>query len=453
MPRLSDGLKLLRLGDVAVRRNPWFYSDARRVLDELEKSSIGERREWTHRRLEEVLWSARRSPYGKRVRGTKDLHSWPLLRKPEVQAAPRSFCTHSPLLSVQSTTGGTSGMPLKIFRSLQSVAFEQACMDEMMRRLGVDGREARTAVLRTDAIKDPNDLSPPYWIHANGGRRLVFSSSHLSTATITAFAKALEDFKPDLMMAYPTSLEALCTLLAKHRLKVHVPRVVCSSEMLRAQIWESAVEQLGCTLLDRYGQAERVAFAYATVPGEYRFLPGYAHIELDRVGTEEGERAVYEIVGTALWNRSMSLVRYCTGDLIHLPSSWGAREIEEVALGVRPFGGVFGRSGDILLTPEGAKVTGISHFHRDVQHVHRIQIIQESVREVSILVLAASGYSAADEQHLLRNVRRKLPDSMNVVVRPVQTLERTTLGKTPFVIHRPAVRSLLESTPLVRGHA
>jgi phenylacetate-CoA ligase len=452
MPGLAESLKMLRLGDVAVRRNPLFYADARDVVSEMDRAGLDQRREWTRKRLQGVLWSARRSTYGRQVKGTDQIESWPLLRKSQVQAAPRAFGSRS-LLTVQATTGGTSGMPLPVFRSLQSIAFEQACIDEMMRRIGIDGRDARTAVLRTDAVKDPNDLEPPYWVMANGGRRLVFSSSHLSARTVREYARALAEFKPDVMMGYPTSLEALCVLLEKEGLKVHVPRVVCSSEVLRPQVWELAIDRLGCTLLDRYGQAERVAFAYATRPGEYRFLPGYAHIEFDSVGSDEPGVDVYEIVGTPLWNRSMSLIRYCTGDLIRVPSHWGKTELEELALGARTFAGIVGRSGDILLTPEGVKVTGITHFHRDVPHVERIQVIQESVHEVTILVVAARGYCDEDEAHLLRNARRRLPQSMRVVVRRTEQLERTALGKTPFVIHRPAVKALLQSPQAALGQA
>jgi phenylacetate-CoA ligase len=453
MPRLTESLKLLRFGDVAVRRNPLFYADARKILDELERATLEERHAWTQKRLEGVLWSARRSPYGKRVKGTKEIESWPFLSKQTVQGAPRSFCTYSPLLTVRATTGGTSGMPLQVFRSMQSVAFEQASLDEMMRRLGADGRIARTAVLRTDVVKDPNDVNPPYWIHANGGRRLVFSSSHLNANTISHFVQALNDFKPDVMMAYPTSLEALCVLLEAAGLRVCVPRIVCSSEVLQARVWRLAIDRLGCDLLDRYGQAERVAFAYARSPGEYRFLPGYAHLEFRHAGSEEEGTDLYEVVGTPLWNRSMSLIRYCTGDLIRVPSNWGASELHEVSLGARSFSGIIGRSGDILLTPEGVKVTGISHFHRDVAHIQRIQVIQETVNDISVLVVATADFSQVDEAHLMRNIRRKLPESMRVTIHRTESLERSAIGKTPFVIHRPAVKALLQPVQTASGQA
>jgi len=211
-----------------------------------------------------------------------------------------------------------------------------------------------------------------------------------------------------------------------------------------AQIWRLAREALGGQLLDYYGQAERVAFAYAQRAQHYRFLPGYAHVELHRMDTE-GEYGLYEIVGTNLWNLAMPLPRYRTGDLVRLPISWGSAELEEVALGVRAFPGVLGRDSDVLLSPDGVQLTGIDHFQRDVSHVARIQVLQEALDDVHILVLPDTGYSNADAAHLLRNVRTKLPASMRVRVERVDALERTSLGKTPFVIHRPAVHELLRA--------
>jgi hypothetical protein len=85
--------------------------------------------------------------------------------------------------------------------------------------------------------------------------------------------------------------------------------------------------------------------------------------------------------------------------------------------------------------------------------VERIQVIQESVHEVSILVVAVPGYCDEDEAHLLRNARRRLPQSMRVVVHRTKQLERTALGKTPFVIHRAAVKALLQAPQAASGQA
>ena len=442
MQALVKRLKLLQVGDAAVRRNPLFYADAQRDLEMLENAGFETRRDWTQARLSELLWPASRTDYGRSVRGGGDIASWPMLTKSQVRATPSAFVSGSRLFTVKASTGGTSGAPLVIVRSLRSVVLEQVCIDRMMQKLGVDARSGRCAVLRTESIKDPNDFKPPYWIHASGGNRIVFSSSHLNAATVEHYARAIEEFGPHCLLGYPTSLEALCVLLQRAGRQVKIPAALCSSEVLHERVWKAARDTLGCKLLDYYGQAERVAFAYATAPGEYRFLPGYAHVEFEPAGSE-GEHKLYEIVGTSLWNRAMTLIRYRTGDLIRVPASWGERELQELSLGMRTFSGVMGRDSDILITPEGVKVTGISHFQRDVANIVRIQVIQETATQVVILVLPTAEYTDHDRDRLLHNVREKLPMSMEVEIRNVTALERTVRGKTPFVIHRPPVKALL----------
>jgi len=435
-------LKTLRIGDVAIRRNPVFYASVSDQLSALKRADLAARREWTRSRTIEALSFAARSAYGRRLGRPAALEQWPLLEKSSVRADPNAFRSGPAIFVARASTGGTTGVPLRLTRSLRSIVVEQACIDAMLECLRVDARDARIAVLRADTVKDPSDLRPPFWISVAGGQRLVLSANHLNVSTVEAYASALEEFRPDVLWAYPTALESLCLLLLRAGRKLVVPRVLTSSEMLAARVWQLAHDALGSELLDYYGQAERVAFAYAQRPEEYRFLPGYAHVELRPTATE-GDSILYEIVGTNLWNFAMPLPRYRTGDLVKLPASWGAGELEQVTLGARTFPGVLGRDSDVLVSPDGVRLTGINHLPRDVAHVVRIQVIQEALDEVRVLVLPDEGYTERDAAQLLHNVRTKVPDSMRVDVRRVDALERTALGKTPFIIHRPAVREML----------
>jgi phenylacetate-CoA ligase len=445
MQAIANQLKRLRLGDVAIRRNPLHYPAAQRTLETLDSAELSARRDWTMQRLGEVLWSARKTPYGRTIAQPGAIEGWPLLEKSRVQPRPEYFCSIGKAVAIAATTGGTSGAPLRLWRSLASIAFEQASIDHMMRKLGADPRDARTAVLRTESIKDPNDFTPPYWISASAGQRMVFSSGHLNTATLDAYAEAFSAFRPQVLLSYPTSLEAFCVLLERAGRTLSIPRALCSSEVLHERVWALAAERLGCSLLDYYGQAERVAFAYAMKGASYRFLPGYAYVEFHPL-SQDGEETTYEIVGTSLSNLAMPLIRYRTGDLIRLPSSWGSAQLEELALGVRTFFGVMGRDSDILLTPEGVKITGISHFQRDLRGVRRIQVIQEALDHVRILVLPNEEFLRADRERLVHSARSKLPSSIRLDIEVVEALERTALGKTPFVVHRPAIKQLLRES-------
>jgi phenylacetate-CoA ligase len=437
MQEIARKLKSLRLGDLAVRRNPLFYSWAQRQLDTPDE-----------RQLEKILWVAQRTGYGKRVHGGRDLGSWPLLDKETVRFAPNDFLAGAQFLASKASTGGTSGAPLPLARSLRSVVLEQAAIDGVIAGLGANPAAARVAVLRGDNVKDPSDFRPPYWKFVAGGRRMVMSSNHLNAATVRAYAEALERFAPDFLLAYPTSLESLCVQLERAGTRLQVGRVLTSSEVLHPQVWRLAERTLGCKLADHYGQAERVAFAYAPASGEYRFLAGYSHVELVATG-RDGPHTFYEVVGTSLWNHAMPLVRYRTGDLIRLPSAFTPQQVKEVAQGARTFPGVLGRDSDILISPDGVRLTGIDHFQRDIANLRRIQVIQESATQVRVLVLGMPSFSEQDATQLMGNIRRKLPASMRVDIEQVEALERTSLGKVPFVIHRSAVKKLLRAAVAV----
>lgn len=432
-------LKRFEIGERLVRRNPLYYFAVQRELIKLDVADIGELESWTQRRLQKVLSAARHSAYGQSIGAPRALQDWPLLDKERVRNNPQSFCqgrswAHR-LLHARASTGGTTGLPLKLFRSPESVVAEQVCQDAAITGLGIDPRHAKVAVLRADPIKDPSDMKPPFWTYTLAGRRLVLSSNHLSEQTLAYYIEELRKFAPELLWVYPTALESLCLLLLRAGERVAIPRVLSSSEVLGPAVWDQARAALGCAIVDRYGQAERVACAHAFAPGAYRFVPGYSHVELI-LDSEEEATALYEIVGTSLWNMAMPLVRYRTGDLVRLPRSYGAREIEEVALGARTFEGVLGRMNDVLLAPDGTRVLiGINHIPRDVEHLMRLQIVQETPDRVVLRVLAAPGFSDADAQQLLRNARQKIPEPVDVQVEVTDELQRTARGKTPYVIH------------------
>ena len=151
---------------------------------------------------------------------------------------------------------------------------------------------------------------------------------------------------------------AFCNSTAK---QVQIPSVLTSSEVLKREAWILARETLGCDLADYYGQAERVNFAYALELRSYRFLHSYGLVELRPFASDHlsdaGQGGLFEIVGTTFWNDLMPLVRYRTGDLVRLPDDWGAREIEEVTLGLRSFSGVLGREQTTRL-PDGRAAHG-----------------------------------------------------------------------------------------------
>jgi phenylacetate-CoA ligase len=442
-----DRLKRHVVGDRLVRRNPFYYERFRRLLARLDRADIDERREWTREQIDRTLAAARRTAYGKSVDGGEEVGAWPLLQKELLRGNLAQFTTGTEWFSAPANTGGTAGVPLKLVRSLDGIVFEQACIDRMMELLGLPPRHVRMATLRGDNLSDPRTLHSPDGVTAQGGRSRIFCAHAVSPQNIERIAASLGSFAPDLLCAYPSALEVLCRLLVERRHPLTIPAVLTSSEVLKPEGWSLAQRVLGARVCDYYGQSERVAFAYALAPRQYRFLPGYSHVEFLPHGggllPADSPDRLYEIVGTTYWNRLMPLVRYRTGDLVRLPASWGARELEELSLGLRTFPGILGREQEVMVCPAGVRLTGLDSIPHDVEHVLRIQIVQETLDSARVRVLSTDEFNDIDAAHLLANVRAKLPCEIKLGLELAQSLERTPRGKTPLVVHRPPVHDAL----------
>lgn len=426
--------------DASIRRHPLIYPRMRRWFDDLLLTEDAEaRRQAVEERLARVLERAAQTPYGRSVGGRADLASWPLLDKSDVRRRPLGHFRHAAAkIRFPAATSGTGGLALRLERSWTSVAAEQAALDCMLFRWGGLSRPRRIAVLRGDVVKDTRDTAPPYWRETHGGRRLVLSSHHLTPKTAPAFYEKLAEARVDALFAYPTSVLRLADLLSRQGFSLSLPRVVTSSEVMTPAMRRRIEETFGAVSLDYYGQAERVALAFSPAPSCYRWVPGYAYVEFipldDPVGAEGTRR--YEVVGTGLWNDAMLLVRYRTGDTVELPADLDPAAIDAVRWGAVPFAAVLGRRGQYVVTPEGAHIQSVDHIPYGVEHLVRLQIVQERLDRICLKILPARGFTRRDRERLLHNASRELPPTMRVDWEIADRLQTTPGGKTPLVIRR-----------------
>jgi phenylacetate-CoA ligase len=132
---LAGFMKKHVLGQRLVRRNPFYYDRAVKLLDQTPAFDYERRRAWTARQVRQTLRLAQRTEYGRSVRGGDTLSSWPLLDKESLRHGLQSFTTGYSWFSAPATTGGTSGVPLKVLRSLEAIVFEQATIDRVIQSL------------------------------------------------------------------------------------------------------------------------------------------------------------------------------------------------------------------------------------------------------------------------------------------------------------------------------
>lgn len=430
-----DWLKSNTLGETLVRRTPLVYGPILRHFVSLSAAPLEAREAFWHKRQAALLRAYNRSPWGRK----NLMASWqnlPLLEKQTIRAHKGAFEARTLLPAVKAQTSGTTGTPLLMKRSWPAIIAEQVAIDWLAAQAHVNLRTARVAVLRGDNIKPPSDLTPPFWKDKVGGRVRAFSANHLCAPTFAAYRAALEEFKPTILWVYPSALESLVGLAATEGL--HLPSlklVIASSEVLSPKTRQQTQEVLKVPVYDYYGQAERVNFAYSLNGADFYFQPAYGLTELIKE-REDADADLYEIIGTSAWNTAQPLLRYKTGDLARLPKNLTPAQVTEVAMGLKPFLGIEGRTEDYLLSPQGVKLIGMNHIPRGIDGAIQMQLVQTAPDKVDIYVVPSPSYGKADEAQLLKQARVKIPASMKLKVHVTERITRNASGKMPLIVRK-----------------
>jgi phenylacetate-CoA ligase len=419
--------------DAAIRRNPLLRRKVANTLYRLRDRPTAEIESLCAKLTERTLRHARRARYG---HGRGVYEDWPILTTDRVRGTPADFIDPLALFRTPASTGGTTGAPLLLTRSLESIVAEQFFLDELLAPHGFSMHRSRIAILRGDRVKDVLDTNPPFGHLTHGGRRLSLSSMHLAPHSVTWFYRALREFKPQVLWIYPNAALSLIKLLGDERTRLGIPVILASSEVMAPDLHLALERHFDGDVINYYGQAERVCFAYSTRPHRFFFHPGYGRVDL--VPSQPAEPGVcrFRVVATSFWNSAMPLVRYDTGDTILVPADYDEAALDEVRLGRSHFLAIEGREGEYLLTREGVRIIGLNQIPREVRNVFQLQLVQDSFDAVRVSVVAKPAFAAADLQQIERQARAKVPGDMQVSVAVVKQLETNRSGKAPFVLRR-----------------
>jgi phenylacetate-CoA ligase len=423
-------LKQIPAAERLIKRNPFFYSEFRQALERMEDADLQTRRAMAERLRARIARWATRMPGYRDYNFARPFSEWPLLSKARLQNEAGDFQRKTWVPQVEVATSGTTGQPLRLKRSIQSLAIEQAMFDWMAAKVGVDYGNSRIAVLRGDEVKDPNDSTPPFWVDV-GSTKVIFSSMHLNNRTFPHYERKLREFRPEVLTCYPSSLELLTHLAEPRKSSITFKLCITSSETLGAGLRERVKRVFGAPLLDYYGQTERSCAAYSLEDGIYRFIFPYAYPELI-----PGPDGKCSIVGTPFWNRAQPLVRYDIGDIAVLPEAAAESEDarERISLGLSTFDGIEGRRSDCLKLADGSRVFGLDRVPSGVDGAASVQIVQVAPATVLMVVVPNAHYTEETLAILTRKFYLKVPHNVELRIDVRESPYRLASGKAPVFI-------------------
>ena len=417
----------------ALRYNPLYYRQARCMLREVDGMDRADRRELSERLTARTLRNAARLPGGRPA--SLALHRHPITEKQELRDYPQRFQAPG-LVRIAAATSGSTGIPVRLTRSLRNISVEQAFIDHQMADWGFCFKDSRVARMRADAFKRQDDQAPPYGTYRSR-RHLLLSANHVHRDTATWFHDELRRFAPDLLFAHPSSSEALAVALHLNGCALSIPVVLTSSETLHPAGRRLLEQVFNATVVDYYGMSERLLFATSRAAGAYFINPAYGRVELfEAAGAEAppGCRAL-DVVATGFWNDAMPLVRYRSDDRMIVPEHYGTQDLEDVCLGLKPLISVEGRDREYVIAPDGRVIIGLNTVTHGIAGLLRMQVVQIT-RSRCIVRVVVDARVGIDEDRLMGNIYKWAPPSMHFELQVADRVEHLPSGKTPVVIRR-----------------
>lgn len=403
-------------------------------------------KDWQEERLAYVLhravtkvpfyrehWAQRRQHGDKS--SWEELANWPVLSKQTVKENPYAFVAEDCNIRemFREHTSGTSGTPLTLWWSRETVRRWYALVESRIRMWNGISRQDRWAILGGQIVVPFKQMRPPFWVWNAGLRQLYMSSYHFSEANAAAYLEAMRRYRVVYMLGYASSMYSLARIaidkgIESPRLKV----AISNAEPLYQHQRETISQAFHCPVRDTYGMAEIVCSASECKSGALHLWPEVGVVEAMQDGVDEpvlpGQPGRF--VCTGLLNTDMPLIRYDTGD-----GGMLARDGENCDCGLKMpiLKQIEGRLDDIVVIPDGRRVGRLDPVFKSDLPIREAQIIQESLEKIRIRFVPSSGYEEKDGSAIVKRLRERVGD-IQIVLEQVDQIPRSPGGKFRAVV-------------------
>jgi phenylacetate-CoA ligase len=372
------------------------------------------------------------------------LENWPLLDKEEVRKNPRAFLSEgfNRFCLFRSHTSGTTGKPLELWQTRESLREWYGLMEARWRRwYGVSNHD-RWAILGGQLVTPVTQQKPPFWIWNRAFRQLYMSSYHISDATIPMYLDALREYRIAYLIGYTSALYSLARYVLNHDVKrVPMKVAITNAEPVSALQREAISRAFRCPVRETYGMSEAVAAASECEYGTLHLWPKVGVVEVFDGDTPLGPGEAGELVSTGLLNDAMPLIRYRIGDRGAIAPNEGSCDCGR-RLPALLF--VEGRQDDVLYTRSGAQIGRLDPVFKADLPVREAQIVQRSLSSVVVNIVPDHGWTSEAGHRIAEQIRHRMGD-VNVAIHLVDSIPRGPNGKFRAVVREVPAEELVRA--------
>jgi phenylacetate-CoA ligase len=332
----------------------------------------------------------------------------PLLTRRDIQTAGDGlYCAkipdqHRPL--AETSTSGSTGEPIVIRRTGITQLFWSALSlrDHFWHRRDFSQRFSVIRAQVEKYLKRDDWGSPVNMLFASG----PFQGIPIS-AGIAQQWQWLTEFEPNILLVYPSNLDALIQYARDHAAKLPSLRQIRSiGETLYPRTREQAMEVFSAKVADCYSSQEAGNIAIECPDSPLYHI--CAENLIVEVLNEEGQACepnqTGRVVVTDLHNFATPLIRYNIGDYAEVGG------VCPCGRGLPTLARVLGRERNLIFLPDGTRrwpLVGFAKF-RDVAPIHQFQFIQHEREMIEVRLQSATELTSQQESALTEVINQSL---------------------------------------------
>ncbi len=387
----------------------------------------------------QLKWAYETTPFY-RARGAapktmEEFHRVPLLTKDDVRQNLEDLISdhHDARQLLESKTGGSTGVSLRIFSDFRCQQFRNAAALRSDKWSGWKLGETRGALWGNPPVAEGFKAK----VRAALLDRLIYLDTvEMSADSMDQFAESLIRNGVEVLYGHAHSLFVFANrVAARHDNRLKIRSIISTSMVLLPNERRRIESVFDCPVTDRYG-CEEVGLIASECETHHGLHVNTDHLFIEVLradGTPASPEEEGRVVITDLINRGMPMIRYAVGD-VAIPSSRSCPCGRQRPLWER----VIGRTADFLVKPDGTLVAGVSLVERTLTAIPglaQMQIVQDRADELVINVVPDNAYSEETERRLRDEISRVFGPVL-VSIRLGDKLVQEKNGKYRFAICR-----------------
>jgi phenylacetate-CoA ligase len=326
------------------------------------------------------------------------------------------------------TSGGSTGNPLKILMNKEILSLTYANTLYYLKKSSTNYKKSRSIRLHGDVIKI-NRKRNIYWLHQK--KKLNMSVFHLNKDTIAHYIKAIKNFKPNYIHAYPSAIYNLLRLCKEKKILFPktIKKIFCDSETLFEPQIKLIKKMTKLKIYNIYGHTEGCAMAI-TIKNRLFFLPQLGIVEFIKNNTFKN---YFDIVVTGFNNYLFPLIRYKTQDICEIKKPFFMGSYSGV-------NAVVGRSQEVLYDKNNNPVPiGPLLFDYNINwtEINNFQIFQKKIGKIIIfLELDSNSNKLLIKNNIINLFYKIFSDTLKVEIKFKKKIRRTKRGKFKYFIQK-----------------